>query len=1007
MNIYYYDPFSVFPLIKANLDAKLPLTNLHWKIDSQLKSIPKLEVNFVEYIPRHHNSPKTNVVNTDIHLMFVLAKDIEIYRSQVRPLVKEWLKVVDPSFLRENDNPVNWLVVYYSPYKKSKMFKMSIYDKIKVDFVHGFKLVETNDNEVEKLEIYNDFIVELKQLILSTFDRCYLDLNQKLNQPQIQSSDKLKYHLCQSEILKEMNLFKDSLNILKTANSLVNNECSMSQLTHLIPETDICIDEALKIKYGIFLRQYELTKLLIDQESLPSINAIYISNLLQTLITVLSDFDTANENHIDILIAIIQIADKYLYKDIFQDIFQHKVESRPVFEFRGELRLLQRVNVIKLANLLGYTIYNLTDIPLDDNKLPEDMSKAKKLAILSDQESFYKYFQTTTELIIKDFLECGRTKTIDMLSVDLAFLNYLMENYVECLNILQNSYQFYIDGGWNYLGNLLLEIYIDCLEKVKGRPEVLINSYIKLLTNFNLGHNKVDVNKLKYNSDLFNIDLSVDVVVKNQVFGVDLIPKIYTEQGSYFITVDIHNIFKPTKFDSVVLELTGVEFKLNACDIETGCNKLKLKSNKFVLGFLRPIRLVLTIGKLQLVHSFTSTPEIYFHQFPENFNANVEFNPQFTLGNPQLLFTFDHAVDDLQILSSQHFTFEKFIYKSRDKTFTLPIIPNEKVITVKFKVSYGENIYIMEKQVDTTLLLSVTVQDTFKTDVMFLRFQITPIATPIRILSVNLVSKINNVKKPINSPTAIIDSGETYSSFYRIAHTNDINDFQLEIEYSSIHSECITQLAKNIDNKLIFDHLVANEVKFDYSQYYTGTLKILNGDELSRILEVTIPETVALDDVNFVWSKLIIEVPMPQIDILQILDYHYPQKQKYVVGEPINVEIEIQTTTKWGFQKVQDTSILAESSTIDEQEQYTVSLMNDDNWLVSGFKRKGFYVDLNKPNGTNCFKLMFIPLTVGYLCLPRLSIKFDNKDLRIDSLMKSGTESLLIVPELDTITFSF
>ena len=132
LKIGYYDPFDVFKLIQPSIESKLPLTNLHWKSpahNSNLKSIPNLPVNLVEEVPK-----RSKVLDDDVltRLMFIQCESIDIYKSQVRPLIKEWLRHL------VRNTQCEWLIVLYVPLHSKDtnyhLIKTNIYNKLKTDF---------------------------------------------------------------------------------------------------------------------------------------------------------------------------------------------------------------------------------------------------------------------------------------------------------------------------------------------------------------------------------------------------------------------------------------------------------------------------------------------------------------------------------------------------------------------------------------------------------------------------------------------------------------------------------------------------------------------------------------------------------------------------------------------------------------------------------------------------------------------------------------------------------
>ena len=145
-----------------------------------------------------------------------------------------------------------------------------------------------------------------------------------------------------------------------------------------------------------------------------------------------------------------------------------------MFESRGELKLLQRSSLIKLARENSIEIKGLDqvfeDVSLDEEEGPKqskdsteqvklDLKHPKLLQAIQSKDSFVDEFTKLTEGILEDFMGCDRSKTIDVLSIDLAILNYEKGDYSECLQILRLIRFLYSEWmelfRWHIIRNLL------------------------------------------------------------------------------------------------------------------------------------------------------------------------------------------------------------------------------------------------------------------------------------------------------------------------------------------------------------------------------------------------------------------------------------------------------------------------------------------------------------------------------------------------------------------------
>lgn len=1040
IEIGYYDPFNVYPLIQPNIESKLPLTNLHWKFHNTLKSIPKLPVKFIEENPR-------KVQNVDGNIMFITFKELETYKSQVRPLIKEWLKMVGDE----------WLIVIYNP-KKDKLFKTSTFEKLRTDFgIDGkellkhktndkeriFRLKETNDNDLEKLEMYNDFINHIKDIILSSYTKKFQKIQSQLQDSEFKDLVHVKLILSQQQLYENLGLVKDSLQVMDEALKIMNeftktNKFDMSlnlkgeDIPFLRIQPDILVENNLfRLKWGMFLTKTNLMLDMVDDEPLNSMKVKILSKLFQDLKVILNDLSTIYKN--DILEFNYLVCGKFMKLPQIEDLLRADVDMAELNEVKGELKLFQRSMIAKLVALKGYLAglndFHEVNLVENDKEISDSISGIHS-TILSTEDTFYTYFESITESAIADFLLCDRTKTIDILSIDIAIINYKRNNYQKCLEILNNAYEFLIDNGWNYMGGVLLTIYIECLEKTNSNTT---KSYIKLLSNLSKSFDKIDINKFTTSIDIFSklSDEKMEVALED-IFKVKVDQYIHHENG-YYIILNLQNIFNDTTLDFIDLKLTD-DLHFTAKDIDISKNNdIRLYTRYFSEGFFKPLSLVIQKGNIRFTKEFVdqNRDSIYYYPIPGSPMVDIEFCCEYLLGSPKLLFKFkDFTSKDIsiKILEKEGFTFEESDLSSTAEDFEIPIKITTPKIHIRTEVSFGESKFLVDKHIDTNLVISVSVQDIFRTESIFSRYQISSLTTPIRIKGIKLINQNDNytVKRPKYLPTDIIVTGDqTFSSFYEIIveegyklKTGD--EFRLEIDYGSLNDEMMESLESELnlgDNLYLFRNLVAPKILFDFKKYIIhGDVNIHNMEEvqsclsginkfLSHRIEVNDgivkkkQETTSL-------KRLIIDVPIPSIDILQIIEFKYPEQVKYMVGEPIEFEIFVEFSQKWAHSEDEDISILAESSVINEHENFQLILVNDDNWLISGHKKKNFKMDLKNPM-VNSFKVVLIPLNVGRILLPKININLDNKDISMDVLVKNGSESLLVVPELDTITFTF
>lgn len=1204
VQVGYYDPFNVYPLIKDELQSKLPLTNLHWKynISKPLKSIPLLPVTFVEEVPKHTLVKENDKMYSRI--MFIKYENLDTYRAQVRPLIKEWLKQL------VSDSEVEWAIILLMGSslkdKLSTIIKTSIFDKLKIDFgIDGkelqtlpvdsgvkercFKLREVYEDDMTKLESYNELINHMKDFLVSSFNNKYVSFNQMIYNHQATDFKAFILKLKLADLLNDMRLLNDSLSIYnELSNDLnklyyANPSKFETEITHIPSDlngyqfeqsfSSISIKNSLnkekinlfELKSLIFVNQSSLLQLLANYANSISLSSISISSIYQKLLYFLNDLSNIFGDKLNEWIFV--VIDNYLKLPICNKIMNDNMKSSDgeqyyqlseILEFKGELKLSQRSKLAKVANSHGYAINGineiLEEISLNDDtssKNTSELSYKPLLEILLNENTYYKHFEKLTELIIHDFVNSGRTKTIDILSIDLALLNYQIGNYQESLNILQDSYEFFINNSWNFMGGILLEIYLNCTEKLDQSDYSLISlTCLRLFSNLvNPKNGKYGINNYKLIKPKVKIARLFEKIEEysgklneliefplEKIFKVDIKPFIQSDESTYadkyFIQINLTNYYGiEFSFKEIKLMLENSEgvtsFNIENVMISNNVdNTLKLYSNNFKFGSFNPSNITVKINnnlcftkryssengtenddtviqynnETILKDSFLNdsesrdivvahnkwTSDMFFYQSLSKFSCEFCTPIDIDLESTEIILRIKNGhnnVEDVNIdiiSNTNGLKINKELLKDRLKIMTLSSkesidikIPysyysDNKIISLKANISYssnGENFsHFIIDQVDTTLTISVSVQDIFKSQYIFSKFQVgtSNPKLPIRILSNDLTTKNENysIISPKHSPRPITFGDQPASYFYKIIPKSDysiksLDSLDLRVEYSDLKNECYDIIQSFLLHRLqdlqlrkywfLIKSLLFKDISFDLNNYAVNLeVRIINNREIELLIEKAllkhIEETedkkklielfkhVLFDNEfkfevmpNFENKQLIISVPIPVLNILQIIEFEFERKPQYLVGEPILMNLKIESITKWSNNKVKagsedEIEILAESSPSKpekpsvQKENFQLSIQTDDNWLISGFRKESFQIDYVANENKSNFEVVLIPLTVGRLLLPKINVRtLDNleNDFSMDINFKNGLETLLVVPDVNSITFSF
>lgn len=1181
IHIGYYDPFSIYPLVKESLQANLPLANLNWKYHTSkpLKSIPTLPLKFVEEVPKAskrlsaghedvYNKLSYSEHNVYLRLMFVKYDSLDTYRSQVRPLIKEWLRNLVAN------SKLEWMIIFYVPGnskdKHSTMIKTSSFDKLKIDFNNDGKEIHSLHEssllarlqEIErcfKLKAadktqFTDFIALIKKLLLSSFSSNFVAFTAENSATQSANPlDRFMKKLTLADLLNDMRLSQDSLTIydelyreldklyLSDPNNFnIQNAFKTKDYTNFNLESEEEITQfklsifenkkinLIELKSLIFIKQSYLLQSLANYANAPiSIVAIHLSTLYQKLCYFLNDITSSVDDWLGELIIV--TIDKYLELPIYHKLVEannHNNENRgdaqpyqlnEIQEFRAELTLLKRSKIVEIAESKGYYINGfreiLDDIPLDGSVTKKDWTFKYDplIKVFNSEDSYFTEYEALTVTTIQDFIHCNRPKTIDVLSIEIAILNYHKGKYQEALNVLQDTYDFFIINGWSFMGAVLLEIYMDCIERLQPEDhELILITCLKLFASLHLdivSENNFGINNYrlikqnKFLVDLFSKiqqqALQLDELIAfpiESIFHTKISPYIMADDSefdTYFIELELTNVFEIAfDLESISIELfsslTGEKIRFSAAKIhinEAKEHRIKLFTNHFILGKFSPSKLELYVNpslRLMKVYSaeypgdeeekeldadttvikysataiesspnrafYTETGrEIYFYQNLNKLWCEFSNAPEVDLGVTEMILRIHNgslAISSVAIYISTGTEGLKMTcgpFEVNDIEDILDIrVPysyysDNKHVNMRAFITYesgGQSFsHSISEFVDSSLKISISVQDIFRGEYLYSKFQVgtSNPRSPIKVVGNKLSTAKDNyeIVPPQTKLQELIAFGDQPASiFYKIipmaGYTiSDSDTLDLAVDYTNLNDECeeyasdyfILQLRelKLVHYWFLIRSLIFPHFKFDLTNFaYNFEVTLTNMLEVLQIAETVLlqcvehrSEQLAIkklfkdipinDKLKVKTHQLRISVPIPILKFLHLVEFHYENKLQYMVGEPIDIELTVETVTKWAPEKLL-------------KEDFQLQIQNDDNWLLSGFKRHTFC-----SSSTN-LKLVLIPLNVGKVLLPKVSIRPVNlalADSSMDVHVKNGSETVLVVPAVDRITFSF
>lgn len=1295
IGIGYYDPFGNFAHVQREIEAKLPLSNLHWKYHplKPVKSIPLLPAKLQEEVPATARGDNPQPLGDKIYLrlMVVAPSSLEVYRSQVRPLIQAWLR----DLVAHRDG--QWAIVFVDPPgrrdKAVLLMKKSVFDKLVEDFAplgkhlphlpdlvintatsndsvtsvsHIFRVSDTYSSEMEKMEAFNGVASGFKSLILASFSRRYaryhgvldsMDDAKRLDPEEC--ARELFYQLQLVNILADMRFFDESLDLYNTISG--NLRGAFGKLPHAFekdggffskaklpesldlfdPESSILDKEALLGQFSrylsegtkidmafsdlcLFLSCSILLQSMANFASSISLSASYILHLLQKLMHFVNDVNTAYQRLPLVILWCCALIDFYLrlpltvkltllaQEQATIQVSEGEVPSgvspvAAISERSGELKLLKRSLMASLAKRQGLTstgtAFLPSEVPLDesgDDENPprnspgntprndndgdsisprvetpgnEELPASYKplhTALLS-QQLYEEYYEKLTEEAIADFVSCGRNKTIDLLSIDLALLHYKRKNYRQAFDILLNSYDYFIENGWTFLGGMLLEVYLGCVEHLEISDHLhLVKTSLKLISILKRNRINSCINNFHISggsscqAKLFRNVLSTASKLPNSLtlpldglLDVEVIPKIVPcagEEGSFSVDIVIDNaVGLSLDIEEVVLlvEEDGVDedpFQLKffrsrvqiVPDVKQ--QRVKLQSNEFKnsvfvckeLLFKASDHLLFSkkfhvdtaeIGDRTVINHDISeklgkpdqsagdeenkTSELQMTKMrmfndAEKLVGFFRMPRKIELGINAVELVIDNGKTLLSDIDIDIFSVHPgvTIGESDRYVYVDNLPPNEKFTRLIPYTYFGEGkhirfdgrisyrmgksekseksekpenlnapekfLYHVSNYVDNNLMISISVQDIFRTDFIYLKFQVGCAQSRYPIRITKSLFECNNGKYHVTSLTCHIDEENTQIVFgeqpcyffYQIAllaeGVSGSDTLDLTISYSCLQTECEEiigeTIGKTLSEKLLHHYSLllkelVKEFAFDLNHYaINNVISVTNPAHCIAILnERIIPGAIVsaeeISEINGVFQDIFLQsisgigktppqvsqhlyipVAVPVLDVLHNVELKFDEKPQYPVGEPIPVNLIIETHTKWKDRSEklerneEDTGILASSSPQGKNPskknfrgfQYTVH--HEDNWLLTGPKKLLFTLDSSQETTKNSFEMALIPLNVGKLQLPRVTVKpvaGTGRDSSADLVHMNGLETVLVVPELHSVTFSF
>ncbi len=381
-----------------------------------------------------------------------------------------------------------------------------------------------------------------------------------------------------------------------------------------------------------------------------------------------------------------------------------------------------------------------------------------------------------------------------------------------------------------------------------------------------------------------------------------------------------------------------------------------------------------------------------------------------------------------------------------------PEVSNTKIV-VGCNFIFGDDYAkYCSKSLETSLSIAVSVQDIFKSSDLFSNYTINSVMVdnPVRIQSVNLDSPESKHQTNVDtwlSPKniiAYIDQGSTF--FYRLTNLKD-ESLNLSIAYNDLHAEIVeifkdlyykklkmtnprllryfSIIGATILDKLDFKHNLygltgrIQLVNYDLSKFLK-TLKLIDPKDLSDVIhslaelvhDINTKSFKVDDDIlEKVKQKLIINVPLPVINIVDIVELDFKKKLQYLVCQPIDAVLRLKIIV---LQKpnASEKKVRFQTSSTPKKIKLQINFVEHEQlWLIAGEQDFTKEISLDLPREQKSIleaELTLIPLRIGRLELPRIEVRnLTDFNVEMELDYKNSSETVLVVSELNKVVHTF
>ncbi|KAI8923790.1 hypothetical protein BC831DRAFT_469279 [Entophlyctis helioformis] len=558
----YAEDSGLWSSLASDFKARLPLRQLVWQspggssrnTGAAQRIISSLDIDIKPYssdlFPMY--APGGLSQNSlFMHIFFVGCEDLEYYKNNVRPKLKEWLEVVT------NKKHQEWMIVHFlggeaAKTRPASLFAMgggTVFDKIKFDFSlkkdRCMQFRQTG-NEVRDTECWNDLFDRVKEGFVSAITQQVAQQEEdtrRLEQQRLMPG----WNYCQYFLLKEslastyelIGFYDESLLHYDELEAMfyqtlteqgapwfhkfggveAGDDCPDILNTDRKPYRDNITQSNITIfdfREYLFARQCRLLFLMNSPADVCQRTKIFVVAFAKTL----------QEYRVSL---IRNFRESWSYSVCMRIVREcdNVVQGLPLSSGAAVLHDALRAEIVQIARFqldrLG-AFHKLCVNPLHPLDAAEDgdgpggdddsenasrpLTNPELVKALDSTESFDKLYHVVTDMAVRGFESSGRPRAALALQSDLAFLYFSRQNYAKAAAIWDQTAFKYAEFGWHQIETMLMERLACCLY-LASQPHLLaVDKAESFVDELNQAAISMSDPITRANSELFGVSIA-------------------------------------------------------------------------------------------------------------------------------------------------------------------------------------------------------------------------------------------------------------------------------------------------------------------------------------------------------------------------------------------------------------------------------------------------------------------------------------------------------------------